>query len=88
MIKQLENPFKKEAKKICYLDCGITTPHKLLEHDWCCQVCGGSHSERICPDSKIPILHIFHTNKKLAGLQIQKFLKSFLNPIYKEKKYQ
>ena len=77
-----------EAAKIdCNIGCDISIPHKLLEHDWCCQVCGGPHSERICPirySNKIPILHIHHKDKKLADLQIQTFLRSFFTKIDKE----
>ena len=34
-------------KKNC--NCGLKPKHEKLEHDWCCQICGGSHSEKICP---------------------------------------
>jgi len=30
-------------------DCGLKPEHKVGEHDWCCQFCGGNHTERICP---------------------------------------
>jgi hypothetical protein len=30
---------------------GIKVPHTRLEHDWCCQNCGGNHTERICPNA-------------------------------------
>ena len=44
--------FEKEINLECDGKCGIAIKHKLLEHDWCCQICGGSHSERICPNNK------------------------------------
>ena len=46
-IEECKN-FEEAAKVDCDINCGIKLPHKLLEHDWCCQVCGGQHSERIC----------------------------------------
>ena len=79
-IEECKN-FEEAAKVDCDINCGIKLPHKLLEHDWCCQVCGGQHSERICPNSQpsdIPILNIYHTDKRLADLQIQNFFKSYL----------
>lgn len=36
--------------KIC--KCKLLPKHNILEHDWCCQKCGGSHTERICPIKK------------------------------------
>ena len=48
-IEECKN-FEEAAKVDCDINCGIKLPHKLLEHDWCCQVCGGQHSERICPN--------------------------------------
>ena len=80
-IEEASN-WKEAAKVDCDTNCGIITQHKLLEHDWCCQVCGGQHSERICqnaqPSDDIPVLNIYHTDKRLADLQIQNFLKSYL----------
>lgn len=32
--------------------CGLEPAHKIGEHDSCCQICGGSHTERICPKNK------------------------------------
>lgn len=49
---------KKERRRMCYkiipdmnlmCECGLEPLHKVGEHDWCCQLCGGSHAERICP---------------------------------------
>jgi len=30
----------------------IREPHQVGEHDWCCQHCGGSHTERFCPKNR------------------------------------
>ena len=30
-------------------NCELKPEHDELEHDWCCQICGGSHTEEICP---------------------------------------
>lgn len=38
------------TKKIC--NCRLKPQHYEIEHDWCCQICGGNHSERICPKKK------------------------------------
>jgi hypothetical protein len=32
--------------------CPLKPKHKVGEHDWCCQICGGHHVERICPERK------------------------------------
>jgi len=32
--------------------CELTPKHKIAEHDHCCQICGGTHTERICPAKK------------------------------------
>lgn len=42
--------FPKKLLEDC--DCGLKPKHKLFEHDNCCQICGGSHVERICPSKK------------------------------------
>lgn len=31
--------------------CELTPKHERAEHDWCCQICGGDHTERICPEN-------------------------------------
>ena len=85
-IEEASN-WEEAAKVNCNISCGIAVPHKLLEHDWCCQICGGSHSERICQigsSDEIPILNIHHRDKKLVDLQIQNFLRSFFTKIHKE----
>ena len=33
-------------------DCKLKPEHDKMEHDWCCQICGGNHSEHICPENK------------------------------------
>lgn len=33
--------------------CGLLPSHEIFEHDNCCQICGGSHSERICPKKEV-----------------------------------
>ncbi len=30
-------------------NCNLKIPHGILDHDWCCQICGGDHTEVICP---------------------------------------
>ncbi len=39
-----------ESQQPKWCDCGLTPKHSEWEHDWCCQNCGGSHSEEICPE--------------------------------------
>ena len=46
-IEEASN-WEEAAKVDCNIDCGITIQHKLLEHDWCCQICGGHHAEYLC----------------------------------------
>ena len=45
-LRTLDN----RSNPIC--DCALKPEHRKLEHDWCCQICGGSHTERICPQRK------------------------------------
>jgi hypothetical protein len=33
-------------------ECGLTPEHVHGEHDWCCEICGNHHVERICPNRK------------------------------------
>ena len=40
----------KDFNEIC--DCELKPKHVKGEHDWCCQICGGNHTERICPLNK------------------------------------
>jgi hypothetical protein len=40
----------KEFSEKC--DCELKPEHLKGEHDFCCQLCGGSHTERICPEKK------------------------------------
>lgn len=32
-------------------NCELTPKHENAEHDWCCQICGGNHTERLCPEN-------------------------------------
>jgi hypothetical protein len=34
--------------------CELTPKHKIGEHDACCQICGETHTERICPNKDKP----------------------------------
>lgn len=51
----MEN-YKKIMLEKC--DCELKLNHVKGEHDYCCQECGGNHTERICPinNSKVPYL--------------------------------
>lgn len=46
-IEKIKEVIVKE--EIC--KCELKPEHKVLEHDWCCQICGGQHTERICPSN-------------------------------------
>jgi hypothetical protein len=46
--EKFEKLMKKEAG-LNDCNCNLKPTHLPLEHDSCCQVCGGSHTERICP---------------------------------------
>jgi hypothetical protein len=37
-----------DMNDVCY--CELFPEHKVGEHDWCCQTCGGRHVERLCPE--------------------------------------
>jgi hypothetical protein len=39
-----------EMNKDTKCNCGLKPDHHPFYHDWCCQICGGSHVEGICPE--------------------------------------
>lgn len=41
---------KRFKNKIC--KCKLLPKHFEMAHDWCCQECGGSHTENLCPEGK------------------------------------
>jgi hypothetical protein len=36
-------------------NCELRPIHSRGEHDWCCQICGGAHTERLCPLNQCPM---------------------------------
>ena len=72
--------------------CGLEPSHVLAEHDWCCQICGGQHVERICPhkDKKTPkfrLEELKRANAEIRSKQLPKTRKAhILMPSVKELK--
>jgi len=59
IVKKVE----KELSEKC--DCGLKPEHPIGYHDFCCQICGGNHVERICPNKVLSKNQIFrHKDKK------------------------
>lgn len=52
-------------------NCELTPKHENAEHDWCCQICGGNHTERLCPENNTQCAKMDECSNKIQKLLVE-----------------